>query len=217
MLQQRFEIPAFHITDCQIREHLAPTQLIVLLHGYGETGAKIFKKCEPFLPKNAFVIAPNAPYPQVERTPNDIKVGFSWYFYDPRTDEYFIGPEISSLVLQGLVERLNFASLPVTLIGFSQGGYLAPLAAKRIKNVRRVIGIGSTVLHHEFEFPISFELDLIHGDQDEIVHPEAAQQAHSDFLKKGGKGSFHLISGVGHRITPEIQSRLGELLEVSGP
>src|SRR4051812_21402659 len=119
--------------DYQIRKPSGgePRQLVLLLHGHGETGQKILDKLAPVLPEDAVVIAPNGPFPISEWVGTDwkertVKFTFCWHFYEPKTDAYYIPPDTSIAHVCGGLKKLGVLHLPKTIIGFSQGGYLAP-------------------------------------------------------------------------------------------
>ena len=149
-MPNRMKIPGYWIADYEERRPEGiPDQIILLLHGYSESGGGIFKKLEPLLPEKALVIAPNGPFPIPQRTPEGYRMGYSWYFYNPATDEYVFDMDTGIRFLRGLLEQLKLPNLPVRLIGFSQGGYLAPFVARALPQAKQVIGIGCEFLADE--------------------------------------------------------------------
>ncbi len=203
--------------DTEVREPEHPRQAIVLLHGYSETGGKMLRRLGAVLPPDALVLAPNAPFPQVlARDKAGYEVGFSWYFHDPQKEDYFIDMEVALSCLLELIARRVPAGLPITLIGFSQGGYLVPFVASREGlRVRRVIGIGCQFLDEELVSPLGFEIHGIHGEADEVVSAETSQRSHEKLISAGARGgTFTLLPGVGHRITHEVQAEVARILSV---
>ncbi len=189
-----------------------PRELILLLHGFNQSGQKIFNKLESFLPRHSAILAPNGPFPIPFKTENGYKVGQSWYFYNPGTREYWIDMRVAVDFLDQGIRALGFESLPKVIIGFSQGGYLAPIAAHRMGKVRKIIGIGCEYLTDEFPGGLSCQIDGIHGEVDDVVSMADAQTSHGRIKNLGLEGVFYILPGVGHRITSEVQEKLRTLL-----
>lgn len=202
-----------------------PARLYLLLHGFGQTAWSLWKRLEPALPAAAAVLSPNAPFPMPRRVPasggrkgpessdeGEWVVGFSWYFYNPDTDEYFIDMEIGVHFLQELVRKLGLESVPMTVIGFSQGGYLAPFLAQALSNVDHVVGIGCQFLVEELSLPVRFRLDAIHGERDERVSPELAKAYHKRLVEAGTRGEFVLVPEAGHGVNASVLNELWRLL-----
>jgi hypothetical protein len=87
----RLEVPGTLIADYILRAPEKPRELYLLLHGYALTARSIHDKLVGILPADSAVLAPNGPYPVPEKVEVGYRVGFSWYFSDPFTDEYLIG------------------------------------------------------------------------------------------------------------------------------
>ncbi|MCM2277412.1 MAG: hypothetical protein NDJ89_04995 [Oligoflexia bacterium] len=214
---ERFEIPGVVISDCMLRRPASGVarRLYLLLHGYEQSGAYFFRKCAGTIAAadpEALIVAPNGIFPLPRKEGDRYTVGFSWYFYDFSSDEYFIGMEPAVVFLQGLVARLEARELPVTLIGFSQGGYLAPFAAQAIPAVDRVIGIGCRFLEREVEGELRFRLDAIHGARDELVPWQPTRRSFDAFQARGAKGEFILLPETGHRMDEAAKDALRRLL-----
>ena len=211
----RLTAPARVPIDCDIREPEQPRQAIILLHGYSETGGKMLRRLGTVLPQDALILAPNAPFPQVlARNEIGYEIGFSWYFHDPQKDEYFIDMEVALSCLSEVIARKVPAGLRITLIGFSQGGYLAPFVASReASRVKRVIGIGCQFLDEELVSPLGFEIHGIHGEEDDVVNAAVSQRSHEKLILAGARGgTYALLPGVGHRITHEVQAEVARIL-----
>jgi predicted esterase len=203
--------------DAVLERPEGASRVFVLLHGFNQSGLRIFEKLRPCLPATAAVFAPNALFPMLDRGAGDgLRVGFSWYFYDGRVDEYFIEPESAvEFVLSGL-EAYGLNDLPVTWIGFSQGGYLAPFCAARHLRTERVIGINCEYLIDEVldqpQGRLPFRIDAIHGALDETVREESGRQSFERFRAHVKAGEFYSIPDSSHRIDGAILAKLLELL-----
>jgi len=189
-----------------------PRGVVLLLHGFNESGEKIFQRLESSIPPDLEVIAPNGPYPMPERLEGGgYRMGFSWYFYDDSKDEYFIDPEVSVIYLRNLIHHLGLAGRPLRVIGFSQGGYLAPFLAKTDLQLKHVIGIGCRFLEDELPRIQGVRLDAIHGAKDERISLADAQRSHDKLRERGVSGEFRVFAEAGHRITPEMLAAVWQM------
>jgi len=236
----RFQVPGKLISDVAVRAPLdgaKPTRVFLLLHGYSQDGQHMLKRLEAPIAEwekqsggQALILAPSGTYPIPERSENGWQVGYSWYFYDFTTDEYYIDMENAVLLLNGIVAQAgaSFAAqsgssgiaahagvqktLPVTVIGFSQGGYLAPIFAKSSAQVDHVIGIGCEFLKDEIADPIRFRMDGVHGADDSVVDGLNSQKSHAALVARGVQGAFQLLPGEGHKISRAVSECVKQLL-----
>ena len=139
-------------------------------------------------------------------------MGYSWYFYDFKTDEYIIDMETAIQYCIGLIRQLDLDKLPLRIIGFSQGGYLAPFVGLASSNTRQVIGIACRFLEDELSQVPAFQMDAVHGDQDDVIEFGPAQESHHRLIQKGAHGSFITVNNTGHRLTFEVREKVRELL-----
>ena len=189
-------------------------ELILFLHGYSQKGKTVIRNLVEACPEDARVLAPNGPFPIPRKTENGFKVGYGWYFYDPVQDEYVVDMRTSIKALCSGIDALGLSSIPKRIIGFSQGGYLAPFVAHAMKNVKQVVGISSGYLIKELPTHLNFRWDGIHGDQDEVVGCAGALQAHSKLTSRGIAGEFHILKGIGHELNQEVASTLKAILTI---
>lgn len=172
----------------------------VLLHGFNESGERMLSRLGPSLPATAAIIAPNGSFAMPRRTEQGFKLGFTWYLYDPASQQYYVDMRVAlDFLLRGL-ERTGYSRLPLTIIGFSQGGYLAPFLGARLPQTRQVIGIDCEYLVDELSFPLLFRVDAVHGTQDEIIPIAEARASHERLVSKGVSGTFSAVEGSAHRI-----------------
>ncbi|OFZ55845.1 MAG: hypothetical protein A2428_07480 [Bdellovibrionales bacterium RIFOXYC1_FULL_54_43] len=222
----RLKISSSLICDYALRAVANPSSLVLLLHGYLQSGPYLFKKLEPLIPASAIVLAPNAPFPvpvKLKGKPGEIpkgtesgfRLGFSWYFYDPSKDDYYIDMESSVEYLKALVRALGYEELPKILVGYSQGGYVAPFAGQAFRRVTRVLGISCQFLDEEIRGAIPFRMDAIHGLSDDWVDAEVAERSHRALVNRGVEGEFILLRNSGHRITSEMADAISEQLHES--
>ncbi len=204
--------------DSQLRKVEGSKELILLLHGYQQSGAKIYRDTLEALPKTATVLAPNGPFP-IPRKSDDgkIKLGYSWYFFDFAAKEFIIPMNSGIEFLVRGIHDLGFSDYIKTVIGFSQGGYMAPFLVNELSNVKQFIGIGCEFLHANYKPAAdyatkAFRVDGIGGDNDEIVRHGSSRASHEKFLKLGFEGRFHSLPNVGHEINADVRNKLREIL-----
>lgn len=195
-----------------VREPLSggePGEVIVLMHGFAESGARLYAELERVLPEEARIISLNGPYPVPVR--KEQRVGYAWYFYYKK--EYIIAPQAAATFVADGLGGLLPEGIPVTIIGFSQGGYLAPFAASRVKNLRRMIIINGEYLVDEWESPPLCPVAAIHGTEDRVVPIGDGESTFSRMLARGGEGEFHPVQGAGHFIDDRLLGKLKEVMD----
>ncbi len=213
---EHWQFTSFAQLEGVVRRVADPSEVILLLHGLGERGKRIFRKLLPYLPASALVIAPNGPFPLQRQKEGRLDFGHSWYFYDKFEQKYFINQDLAKFWLRDLLKIENPKSLPVTIIGFSQGGYLAPLAGIEIKETKLIIGLAcefrTTLIPHKLPFP----LVAVHGQNDTVVTPTAAQSEIEKLKPLGINVEWHSVPDAGHEITPDMGKLVGKILEQYG-
>jgi predicted esterase len=190
--------------------------IILLLHGLDERGLRIYRKLIRFLPQDAWILAPDGPFPLPRVKSEKIDYGFYWYYFNRFTQNYDVPPETALHLLTGLLEKASLASpinTPIKLIGFSQGGYLAPALGYRYPGIKEVIGIGCEFRAHLFQDYLPFKLTGLHGDRDHLVPVNSAYQAIQELRQKGFNVDWHSLAGVAHEISPEVGQKIQEILE----
>ncbi|MBA2403149.1 MAG: hypothetical protein H0V66_00135 [Bdellovibrionales bacterium] len=194
----------------------SPKSLTLLLHGLDERGLRIFRKIRKFISEDSYIIAPNGPFPIPRVRPERVDFGFSWYFFDPFTKQYIVDQTLALSLLTDLLKQANPHNLPVTIIGFSQGGYLAPLVGYAEKNTKHVIGIGCEFKTKYFPHPPEFTVDAIHGLMDTVVSPAHALQEISGLKERGISVVWHPITELKHEINVEVGLTIKKILEQYG-
>jgi|GEM_PF-689472 len=204
----------------QIPQDAPPEEVIILLHGYMESGARALGKMGPSIPDSlrarAAILAPNGLFPlpiEPENEGDPYKIGFAWYFYERSSKRYYIDMEPAiDFLTQGLV-TLQLDSLPKRIVGFSQGGYLGTLLGARLESVKQVVGIACEYLHDEVIGKVNYRLDGIHGIEDEVVPLEESKESYVEMKHaRSLTGEFTALSGVGHRMDSSMQKALHEVL-----
>jgi len=209
----KVEVRALAQFEMSLHSPENPKKVILLLHGLSERGKRIFRKLSPYLPDDALILAPNAPFPLPRRSELGVSYGFSWYFYDSSTGQYFLKQDMARSWLAELLKLYNPSSLPLTIIGFSQGGYLAPLVGLDHPNTELVIGLGcefrDTLIQEKMHFP----LVGLHGKEDDIVSMESSLNNFDKVKHLAPWSHWEAIPETKHEINQLIGKKVASILE----
>lgn len=216
MTEEKWQFTSFAQMEGVIRRVEKPQEVILLLHGLGERGKRIYRKLLPYLPKNALVLAPNAPFPIPRHKEGRMDFGHSWYFYDKFERKYFINQDLAKYWLRDLLKLENPQGLPVTIIGFSQGGYLAPLAGLEIKETKLIIGLGCEFRTSLIQEKLPFPMHAIHGEKDEVITPASALGEIKKLKNLGINVEWHTVSDAAHEISGSMGLMVKSILEKHG-
>ena len=198
-------------------------QLIVLLHGYGADGNDLIelgRVWQQLLPQAAFV-SPHAPEPC-----GQAPVGRQWFaltFRDP--NERWLGVNKAAPTLERFIDaELKRHGLPpsaLALVGFSQGTMMAlHVGLRRAVPPAAVVGYSGLLVLPPDGNPETAAAEvkarppvlLVHGDQDELIPPQALFAGAQGLAALGVAVQWHLSAGVGHGIDPEGLRHGGEFL-----
>jgi phospholipase/carboxylesterase len=184
-------------------------QLVVFLHGYGADGNDLIgigRQWSRLLPDAVFV-SPHATEP-CGMSP----MGKQWFaltFRDP--DERWRGVNQARPALDAFLDeelrRHGLDDSNLALVGFSQGAMMALHVGLRRKSPPAcIVGYSGMLVgeeHLKAELTRAAPVLLVHGDEDEVIPPQAL------FLSAQGLGAadvpveWHMSQGVGHGIDPE--------------
>jgi phospholipase/carboxylesterase len=198
-------------------------QLVAFLHGYGADGNDLIdigRAWQQYLPHAAFV-SPHAPEPCAQAP-----VGRQWFaltFRDP--NERWLGVNKAAPLLERFLDaelkRHNLAPQALALVGFSQGTMMALHVGLRRAGVpAAIVGYSGVLvvppqLNAETfakEIKARPPVLLLHGDQDDLIPPQALFQAAQGLAALGVPAEWHLSAGIGHGIDAEGLRHGGEFL-----
>ena len=195
----------------------AATHLVVLVHGYGADGNDLIGLAEHWrglLPTVAFA-APNAP----TRVPGS--QGYQW-FPISRIDPHEMkkGVEVAAPVLDEYLDaelaRLNLPPERLALVGFSQGTMLSlHLGLRRAALPAAIVGFSGLLPGPPPELAEFPPILLTHGDQDQVIPPQALFLAAGQLGAAGAGVQWHLAPGMGHGIDPEGLMMAGAFLNLA--
>jgi phospholipase/carboxylesterase len=201
----------------------AARQLVVFLHGYGADGndlIEIGRAWQHLLPDAAFV-SPHAPEPCAQAP-----VGRQWFgltFRDP--DERWIGTNKAAPTLERFLDaelkRRNLPPGALALVGFSQGTMMSlHVGLRRAVAPAAIVGYSGMLVLPNDGPPESVAKEvrsrppvlLVHGDQDELIPPQALFHAAQSLAQLEVPVEWHLSPGIGHGIDNEGLRHGGEFL-----
>lgn len=193
--------------DYLFEDHGGP--VYICLHGYAQSGESFYELIKSSLPKNATILIPNGPYPLPGKARTIESLGFAWYFYDTKNSTYYVPYEIPANIIKDLIGDLGLADRRKIIVGYSQGGYLAPFLAQELSFIDQVICINSS-FRPDLMQPgkQDFVVHAINGADDDMVDPIEAQKKHELLSKLNRQGEFTLLKDTNHRINGEILKRL---------
>ncbi|MBC76639.1 MAG: hypothetical protein CME64_11550 [Halobacteriovoraceae bacterium] len=182
--------PISYEHDIHINETKDYEKVVLLLHGFQLNGKFMFKRFEKLFSSNTLVMAPNAPFVVPLKKDDGWEARYGWYFYDPDKRNFYINYEPASYWLCDIVRELNKKRAPVTIIGYSQGGFIAPKVAESLTEVEKVIAINSIFRSERFSIRKEVTYSQVHGKLDSLVSFEDAQEEFNKMQELGAKGDF---------------------------
>lgn len=190
-----------------------PEQLLLLLHGWGGSGADMAPLAlalRAAFPQAA-VLAPDAPH---AHTRADGSPGADsarqWYEVAGLTPQNWPGRVDAALpALQAWVQaqqqRLGVGEAATALAGFSQGAVLSlALVLQHDGIAGRVLAFGGCLTRVPEAAPQQTTLHLFHGSDDEVIPAEGSRQALGHLAELQGDATLDIAQGVGHVLHPAL-------------
>jgi predicted esterase len=205
-------IPITHDHIIHTNEAKDFNQVFVLLHGYLLDGEYMYERLQDLLPKDALILAPNGPFTVPVKKKEEYLAKYAWYFFDPHKQTFYIKYEPAADYIQEILSSYNPENKPVTLIGYSQGGYLSPKVAEIIPSVKKVIGLACVFRNTKFDYRQDVIYHQIHGSADVAVEYAGAVKEFEILKEKGNAGQFITLKDIGHKLKDEFFPPLKELL-----
>ena len=210
-MKTSFNIPISHEHQVYLSENQEFDRVLLLLHGYQLNGQFMFKRYADSFGQRVKVIAPNAPFLAPIKKADGWEARYSWYFYDSDKMSFIINYEPAAKWLASLMEQVNPLGKPLTIIGYSQGGFIAPKVAELATNVEKVIGINSIFRSERFTIKPEAQYIQINGSLDDIVPSKQAKTEFDKLIGKGASGQFIELE-EGHPLNRNLIKRSLETL-----
>ena len=186
----------------------SPKQLVLLLHGYGSSGADLITLA-PHWQRNlpdALFLAPNAP----QRLSN-LSSGYQWWPLSAFTPQALAsGAASAAPAIETFMDRklhqYGLTESNLAIVGFSQGTMMAlHVGLRRPRQVAAIIGYSGMLTggHELSQLPITKPpVLLVHGSADPVVPVAALHAAKTQLEHLGVDVTAHISPGVGHSVDP---------------
>lgn len=198
--------------QAQIRLPINSKRVYVLLHGYQLDGEYIYNKLEDIIPHQGAIISPNGPFMVPYKRKEEYFARYAWYFFDPNKKSYYINFEPAAEYIKSILIEMNLVKKPITIIGYSQGGYLAPKVAEMIPSVDTVIGMACTFRNERFKFKSDCLYHQINSEDDLIVDYSGSKEEFETLRERGNVGRFITLKDEGHKLSSSYLQELKMLL-----
>ena len=163
------------------------------------------------------MLIPNGPFPVPIKSEEGWREAYAWYFYDESTQKMVISPDTASTGIQSMIKDLEYFDVPKVIVGFSQGGFLAPYLANLLNNVIGIVGIGTGFRLDFYEpllarHPGGLSVHALQGTDDEVFSVDRAEAAHLAVTKLGFAGSFTKIANGTHMASAAFGVQLKNII-----
>jgi len=214
MSSRTFYVPVARSSRVLVRvpdKHDGLMPVVLALHGMGQSASELEAQLEPAIKKGSHIwVIPDGFLP-LEKA-RDSKIGFSWYLFAGDQGllkkSMYESCNLLLSVLDKALEDLPVATSRISVLGFSQGGYLGSVLGAR--NPARISSVGCAGgrLKHEF-FPTVSERSRpaflqLHGADDSAVSASLAERAVQMTNELGYRASMRTFPGTGHALTPAM-------------
>jgi predicted esterase len=210
-MKKSFNLPLTYPQDFYTNDLKDYDRILLALHGYQLNGEFIFKRLTRHLNlKSTLLLCPNAPFLVPIKKGEDFHAGYSWYFFEPKTRNFYINYEPSAKLMCEFVNQNNPNKVPVDIIGYSQGGYLSPKIAELCSETEKVIGLSCIFRRNRFLIKENCEYIQIHGNKDQTVNYDEAKE---EFEHLGlDSNNFHKVA-TEHLLDTKLLEKLKEIYE----
>jgi phospholipase/carboxylesterase len=191
--------------------------LVVALHGMGMSAEAFAETALALAPPAASVLVPQAPLPFEMRTAKAMRQGNGWYVYTGEDEAFLASMRRTE---EWLVRQIDFAvadhgldAKNLSLLGFSQGGYLAGWMGLRHSARLRHLVVAAARIKHEVladdarrAAASGLRVLQVHGESDENVAAAAAKASCEALAAAGVAAEFRSYPG-GHAVLKDARCR----------
>ena len=207
LLKQTLDVTAELPISFYFEKNKSPDKkLLIFLHGYTDSAASFLKRAYDGSGLDYDCLAPNGPFPVPVSTEKGYKEAYSWYFEDHSIGRTIIPKEVTIKILVSLIYKLGLEKHRKTIVGFSQGGFLAPKLAEQLLHVDKIIGIGSDYRKDLYENIKNIKVFGIHGVLDSVVPYQKSFDHYHERAFQGGE--FSSIPNMDHKINDSAKAEL---------
>jgi predicted esterase len=188
---ERFSVPYLQSVPVELRRPArdADGSLVLALHGMGMSPRSFTRDVLPAVPERSTVLLPRGPLPFEQREPTGIKQGNAWYIYTgdgpALLDSLGRAENWLLYVLDAALGRGGLDRERVSLVGFSQGGYMAGwLGVRHPGRFDRLVVAGGRIKDESLSpeeratlTASTLRVLAVHGEDDPGVSPAAARRS----------------------------------------
>lgn len=200
----------------------ADGSLLVALHGQGMSAQSFRRHVMPCVPDGRTALLPQAPLPFEVRREAGIRQGNGWYVYLGDEEGFLRWMDLTGEWVLGIVDTVvrerGLDPARVSLLGFSQGGYLAGyLGIRNAARFERLVVAGARIKHEVLadaaRAAAGFPLLCVHGDEDPSVSVEAVRRS-VDVVAAAGPDAVLQTYPAGHAVlkNPSCQAAVRAFL-----
>lgn len=199
--------------------NLKAKETLLVLHGFAQNNEMIKETLVDKLSSEVMnkyrIIIPNGILPIPKIRPKVIHYRYSWYFYDHSKGHYHIDMQAPISALENFFKALKVPMSSVTLLGYSQGGYLAPIMASYLKGIKASIAINANTRVDKLGENKSFKHLSIHNEGDPMVDFENSYKSYEKLKELVSDSEYKSFNIDSHEIQQENLDYLSKrLLEV---
>ncbi|WP_412470719.1 acyl-CoA thioester hydrolase/BAAT C-terminal domain-containing protein [Halobacteriovorax sp. RT-2-4] len=192
---------------------------LLVLHGFAQNNEQIKEnivdKFSSEIIQNFRILIPNGIFPIPKIRPKEITYRYSWYFYDHTRQKYYIDMSTPIQALGNYLKANAIDFKHVIIIGYSQGGYLAPIMASYLPGIKASIAINANTRVDKLGENLSFDHLSIHNEGDPVVEFQNSHNSFIELKKKISNAQYVSFKINSHEIAPEnIRASETFLLEI---
>ncbi|MGI4993104.1 acyl-CoA thioester hydrolase/BAAT C-terminal domain-containing protein [Halobacteriovorax sp. GFR7] len=192
---------------------------LLVLHGFAQNNEQIKEnivdKLSPQILESFRILIPNGVFPIPKIRPKQITYRYSWYFYDHTRQKYYIDMSTPIEALGNFLKAKDIEFKDVTIVGYSQGGYLAPIMASNLPGIHASIAINANTRVDKLGENLNFKHLSIHNEGDPVVEFENSHNSFLQLKKKITDAQYESFKINTHEISPEnIKALESYLLEI---
>jgi phospholipase/carboxylesterase len=185
-------------------------KMIIFLHGYGSNGNDLINLSYEMRDsvEECVFLSPNAPYAWEGMGDFSFNCNsFQWFSLldrDPKRliKESYDAIEIIKDYIDTQARHFSINYSDITLVGFSQGGFLAlQVAISLDQDIAGVVSYSGGILSNSFKVQSKpRDILIIHGDSDDVVPLTMSLEADLFFRKNNIPSTLMIFNGMGHTI-----------------
>lgn len=184
------------------------------MHGYQDRAESVMRRLGWLDNQPPFkVLAINGPFPAPVWTGSGFLEAYSWYFRDTDRKLTLIPPTQSAKTIADLVRQIGLDSDSKVIVGFSQGGLMAPFLASQLRRVKAIVTMSSPLPAESYKGVHPLPVYALHGSKDERVPIDRSRDEHQALMRKGFGGEFIEFPKLIHKVDLAFSPKIIEICQ----